>query len=336
MAEPALSAYGGAFDTRLVAQETGSPPEAINNTAARWNVWGTDLGHMFEHRGRIHMVFGDTLGPPGHPDLPSQDWRSNTMAMSSDPTPDDGLLFDDMITDAPGHAKELLSSAKVRHDELTVIPTSGTAVGSRIFLHYMSVREFDEKGAGTWTTNSSGLAYSDDDGNHWTKAPAPRWGPGSNFSQAAIVDHEGHAYLFGVPAGRRGGVKLVRVPSGSLLDASAYRYWNAAGWVPSEVDASLIVAGPVGELSVRWNSHYAKWLMMYLKVDRDAIVLRTADALTGPWEDERVVASGRDYPMLYLGSIAPKWNDGPDIWFTMTMHRSYNVFWMRTSLRSGR
>ncbi len=324
------------LDTRLVAQETGSPPEAINNTAARWNVWGADLGHMFEHRGRIHMVFGDTLGPPGHPELPSQDWRSNTMAMSSDPTPDDGLLFDDMITDAPGHAKELLSSAKVRHDELTVIPTSGTAVGSRIFLHYMSVREFDEKGVGTWTTNYSGLAYSDDDGNHWTKAPAPRWGPGSNFSQAAIVDHEGHAYLFGVPAGRRGGVKLVRVPSGSLLDASAYRYWNAAGWVPSEVDASLIVAGPVGELSVRWNSHYAKWLMMYLKVDRDAIVLRTADALTGPWEDERVVASGRDYPMLYLGSIAPKWNDGPDIWFTMTMHRSYNVFWMRTSLRSGR
>jgi hypothetical protein len=324
------------LDTRLVAQETGSPPEAINDTAARWNVWGTDLGHMFEHRGRIHMVFGDTLGPPGHPDLPSEDWRSNTMAISSDTNPDDGLLFDDMITDAAGHAKELLSSAKVRHDELTVIPTSGTAVGSRIFLHYMSVREFDEKGFGTWTTKYSGLAYSDDDGNQWTKAPSPRWGPGSNFSQAAMVNHEGHTYLFGIPAGRRGGVKLARVPSGSLLDPSAYRYWNAAGWAPSEVDASLIVAGPVGELSVRWNSHYAKWLVMYLRVDRDAIVLRTADALTGPWEDERVVASGRDYPMLYLGSIAPKWNDGPDIWFTMTMHRSYNVFWMRTSLCSGR
>jgi hypothetical protein len=100
-------------DTRLVAQETGSGSEAINDTAARWNVWGTDLGHMFEHRGRVHMVFGDTLGPPGHPSQPSVDWRSNTMAISSDTSPADGLLFDEMISDRPGHAKELLSSAKV-------------------------------------------------------------------------------------------------------------------------------------------------------------------------------------------------------------------------------
>lgn len=324
------------LDTHLVAQETGSGSDAINDTATRWNVWGTDLGHMFEHRGRIYMVFGDTLGPPGHPALPSEDWRSNTIAISSDTNPHDGLVFDDMISDAPGHAKELLSSAKVKHDELTVIPTSGTAVGSRIFLHYMSVREFDDQGVGTWTTNYSGLAYSDDDGNQWTKAPAPTWGPSSNFSQAAMVNHEGDTYLFGIPAGRRGGVKLARVPSGSMLDPSAYRYWNAAGWVPSEADAPVIVAEPVGELSVRWNSHHGKWLMMYLNVDRDAIVLRTANAITGPWEHEQLVASGQDYPMLYLGSIAPKWNDGPDIWFTMTMHRSYNVFWMHTTLLAGR
>jgi len=324
------------LDTRLVAQETGSGSDAINDTATRWNVWGTDLGHMFEHRGRIYMVFGDTLGPPGHPALPSEDWRSNTIAISSDTNPHDGLVFDDMISDAPGHAKELLSSAKVKHDELTVIPTSGTAVGSRIFLHYMSVREFDDQGVGTWTTNYSGLAYSDDDGNQWTKAPAPTWGPSSNFSQAAMVNHDGDTYLFGIPAGRRGGVKLARVPGGSMLDPSAYRYWNAAGWVASEADAPVMVAEPVGELSVRWNSHHGKWLMMYLNVDRDAIVLRTANAITGPWEHEQLVASGQDYPMLYLGSIAPKWNDGPDIWFTMTMHRSYNVFWMRTTLLAGR
>jgi len=56
-----------ALDTQLVAQETGGGPAAINDTAVRWNVWGTDLGHMFEFRDRIYMVFGDPFGPPGRP-----------------------------------------------------------------------------------------------------------------------------------------------------------------------------------------------------------------------------------------------------------------------------
>lgn len=320
------------LDTRLVAQETGSGPEALNDTARRWNVWGADLGHMFEYRGRIYMVFGDTFGVPGHPDQSPQDWRSNTMAISSDATPDDGLRFDDMICDTAGHAKELLPSRKVKDDELTIIPTSGITVGSRMFLHYMSVREFDGQGVGTWTTNHSGLAYSDDGGHQWTSATAPMWGPDSNFSQAAMIEHAGDTYLFGIPAGRRGGLALARVPSDSLLDASAFTYRRGEGWVRSEAAASLIVPGPVGELSVRWNSYYRKWLMMYLNVDRNAIVLRAADTVVGPYDDERVVASGRDYPGLYLGSIAPKWNDGPGVWFTMTMYPLYHVFWMQTSL----
>jgi hypothetical protein len=328
----ALPADADVLKVELIAQETGRGPAAINDTAVQWNVWGADLGHMFEYRDRIYMVFGDTFGSPGRPAPGADDWRSNTMAVTSDATPQDGLVFDAMITDVPGHAKELLSSRKVKYDELTVIPTSGTAVGSRLYLHYMSVREFDDHGAGTWTTNRSGLAYSDDEGNTWTKAAAPAWESNSNFAQVAMVNEDGYVYFFGIPAGRRGGVTLGRAPSDALLDASAYAYWDGRSWATSEADASLVVSGPVGELSVRWNAHYGKWLMMYLNVERDAIVLRTADMLRGPWSHERVVASGEQYPMLYMGSIAPRWNDGPDIWFTMTMFSSYNVFWMRTSL----
>lgn len=99
----------------------------LNPTETKWNIYGTDLGHMFTHRGRIAMVFGDTLGGPAAEDfwsVPHEDWRSNTMAWIDPPrSPAKGLLLSDMVTDRPGHAKELLSSKKVDGDETTVIPT---------------------------------------------------------------------------------------------------------------------------------------------------------------------------------------------------------------------
>ena len=71
---------------------------------------------------------------------------------------------------------------------------------------------------------------------------------------------------------------------------------------------------PVGELSVRWNSHYVKWLMMYLNEDMYAIVWRMADCLTGPWSEERTVATGEEYPQLYAPHTLPRWNNRPEIY----------------------
>ena len=78
----------GVGDTYEVARLTG--PGSINATDSRWYVHGTDLGHMFEHRGRTYMVFGDTFGPPGKPPAFGEDWRSNVMAYGRDRDPSDG------------------------------------------------------------------------------------------------------------------------------------------------------------------------------------------------------------------------------------------------------
>jgi hypothetical protein len=72
--------------------------------------------------------------------------------------------------------------------------------------------------------------------------------------------------------------------------------------------------------------------MMYLNEDKYAIVLRTADCLAGPWSDEWTVASGREYPQLYAPYILPRWNDGAEIYFTMSLFGPYNVSLMQTSL----
>jgi hypothetical protein len=309
--------------TRVIAILTG--PNSINETHTRYGVDGTDLGHTFLFGDQIVMVFGDTFGPA------RTDWRSNVAAVSTDEDPSDGISFDRMIEDLPGHAKELIDNDLVPGEEVTIIPTYGIAVGERMFLHYMAVRKWGTPGR--WDLNQSGLAYSDDEGQTWTVDPNATWVADSNFGQVAIEAVGAYAYFFGIPGGRFGGVNLARVKLDQLREKSAYEYWDGTDWVLSDESvATTIVPAPVGELSVRWNSYYNTWVMMYLNEDKYSIVLRTADCLTGPWSDERVVATGADYPQLYAPFMLPKWNDGPDIYFTMSLFGPYHVQLMATSL----
>jgi hypothetical protein len=39
------------------------------------------------------------------------------------------------------------------------------------------------------------------------------------------------------------------------------------------------------------------------------------------------------FPQLYAPYITPLWNDGPDIYFTMSVYDHYQVYLMHTSLR---
>jgi multiple sugar transport system substrate-binding protein len=116
------------------------------------------------------------------------------------------------------------------------------------------------------------------------------------------------------------------------LDLDAHRYWDGEEWVADESAAATVVPAPVGELSVQWSSHYRKWLMMYLNDETDRVVLRTAECLTGPWSGEKTVVEAEQVPSLYGTYMPPRFNDGPDIWFTLSKFDVYDVFWWHTSL----
>jgi hypothetical protein len=329
----ALAADGQLGTTEIARLTAGRG--ALNRTDEKWGVFGADLGHTFLHRGRMAIVFGDTLGGPAADDfwsVPHADWRSNSMGWVDPPrSPRDGLVLSSMVTDKPGHAKELLSSKKVDNDEQTVIPTFGVSVRDRIFLHYMSVKHWGQPGH--WELNRSALAYSDDLGQTWTK-DALVWPGDSNFGQVAIVESDGCLHFFGIPGGRYGGVQLARVRPGRILDSASYEYWDGGRWTPSIASAATIVPPNVGELSVRWNSYYRRWLMMYLDDPVGHILLRTAKQLTGPWSEPKIVTTSAQYPSLYAPYITPLWNDGPDIYFNMSVFGSYGVYLLRTSLNS--
>src|ERR687894_209918 len=78
---------------------------SINETEARYQIKGTDLGIMWtDERGLLLAAFGDTFGAgwAGHGsgvgDPAAIDWRAKTLARSFFPHPADGTLFDKFVT----------------------------------------------------------------------------------------------------------------------------------------------------------------------------------------------------------------------------------------------
>ncbi|MFL6145935.1 MAG: DUF4185 domain-containing protein [Pseudonocardiaceae bacterium] len=324
---------------RRVAVIAGA--QSINDTEARDEIKGTDLGIMWtDERGQILAAFGDTFGAgwtgPGSQagDPAATDWRSNTLARSNDRNPADGMVLTDFVTDHPGHAKELIPSLKRDGVEITTIPTGGINVGGRNYLAYMSVRHFGQPGQ--WTTNYSGIAYSDDDGQTWADAPSARQPNTPNFDDKfqmnAYARRDGFVYAFGTPNGHFGDAHLARVPEQRLLDKSAYEYWTGKTWQHGvSAIAAPIVTGPVGDLSVRHDQTLNRWEMMYLDESLGAIVVRLAPMPTGPWGAPISVATSSQYPSLYGGFLNPD-SKGSDLYFTMSQYDHYNVSMMHATL----
>jgi hypothetical protein len=338
-AAPGVAQTGPLDGADPVAVLTGAA--STNATETRYEIKGTDLGIMWiDEHGYILTAFGDTFGArwggvnSGFANPGVIDWRSNTLARSSDPNPAHGLHFDAFVTDRPGHAKELMPSLKRDGVEMTKIPTGGINIGGRNYLAYMSVRSFTKPGH--WITNYGGIAYSDDGGENWSDAPSARQlntpTLDEKFQMIAFARRDGFVYTFGTPNGRFGNAYVARVPEQQLLDKSAYEFWTGKSWQQGDsMMAAPIVQKPVGEISVRYDQIIKSWEMMYLDESRKAIVLRLAPQPAGPWGAPIPVATAHEYPKLYGGFLHPE-SKGRDLYFTMSQYDSYNVSMMHVKL----
>lgn len=320
-----------------VAKETGA--DSINRTDKRWQVYGTDLGITWENApGQIAMAFGDSVGVGFHPPGGmGPDWRSNVLAFSSNRDLSRGIVFDRMVTDGRCHAAQVLYSRKLDNIEITTIPTSGFALGSRQYMSYMSVRTWNSL-PGTFFTNYGGIAYSDDDGQTWTKDPYAHWDDIfglANFQVAAMVPHGDYVYMFGTPNTRLGSVGLARVRKEQVLNVSAYQYWRDGAWTPvgGSASATPIVDAPAGELSVRYDASRGVWQMSYLDTATGAIVLRESNSPQGVWSAGTPTVTVDRYAELYGGFIHP-WSSGSDLYFTISTWSDYNVYLMHAKIEN--
>ncbi|MDQ0379108.1 DUF4185 domain-containing protein [Amycolatopsis thermophila] len=322
------------IETEQICKVTGA--DSINRTD-RFAIHGTDLGILWDGGdGRVFVLFGDTFGEGwggdgGGPN--SADWRSNVLAFSTTRDLSAGLTLDGVVTRPDGTAAQVIARDD-RPDEVTVIPNSGLAIEGLQVAHYMSVNRWGPPGK--WTTNYSGLAISDDGGRTWAKPWSARWINRAEhddpFQMCALTREGEHLYLFGTTNGRHGDAYLARTAVANLLDASAYEYFDGRGWRRDEFAAAPVIPGPVGELSVAYDVHLGQWLAMHLDDPGGAIVLHSADRLTGPWSPAEVAVPGHRYPGLYGGYLHPWSLDGPDIYYLMSQWGPYNVFLMRSRL----
>ncbi|MDO5500430.1 MAG: DUF4185 domain-containing protein [Propionibacteriaceae bacterium] len=344
MSEPAVRVV----ETVRHSKVTG--PDSVNDTE-RFGVTATDLGLVWdagpdaEGNDRVFVMFGDTYGAQwgGHGAGPREaDWRTNVLFASTtkDLEAESVRMNAALARVRRGGAAQAIRRnrlqvplLKLPFPEHTLIPNSGISIDGVHYVQWMSVAIWLK--GGRWWTLQSGIAVSRDDARTWAKPLRARWlNPfGRDRFQIAAFARDGEwVYLVGTTNGRHGPAYLARVRPDRVACASAYTYWDGAGWQSRQRRATPIIDGPAGELSVVYHRGLRRWLAMTLDESRAAIVLRSAQQLTGPWSDAVVAASGRDYPALYGGFIHPWAVDADRIYWLMSQWGPYNVYLMRTTL----
>jgi hypothetical protein len=263
-----------------------------------WYVAGTDLGIMWNSgytdpvtgKPVIYTLFGDTYSEPGM----AGDWRNNVLFRTIDTDLSDGLQFNGAVINAgaqyPGDPNGVhqwygtggapAGATQIIYDPgglnglfgttYTMIPTSAIAIenpgaegGYRQYATVMSIRTWDNPGS--WTTNYSAIAYSDDGGKTWTVdrdtvrssgwfRAGPAYVPGDeHFQQNALVMSDDptdpYVYVYGTPSGRQGSAYVARVQKDQITNLDAYEYWsgeNSSGagqWVTGDPSAAVPVFG---------------------------------------------------------------------------------------------
>ncbi|MBP1816879.1 DUF4185 domain-containing protein [Mycobacterium sp. OAE908] len=356
-------------NTQFIEYVTG--PGGLNDTQRRFGIGGTDLGIMWDNgiaddpttavnEHQVLIAFGDTFSN-SFP-VRSGIWRMNTLFRSSDANLSNGLYVPAGIQNDPGKysgspmtdpnfSREILGhpSYGIGQPEVTIIPTAAISVpgagpngGTRQYMNFMAVRSWDTPGR--WTTNYSGIAYSDDNGQNWraelvpassirTAAPGrstvPYISGNQNFQQGAFVKPPpgsadaaaGWVYSYGTPSGRGGTVYLSRVNQYQILDQTKYQYWNGTKWVANNPAAAkpilpgkqttgffgfgaTTVYPSVGEMSVQYNPYLKKYVMLYADGGNN-VVMRTSDTPQGTWSAPKTLVTSAKMPGLYAPMIHP-------------------------------
>ena len=336
----------GPASTSIVGWVTG--PDSPNRTIQRFAITGTDLGIMWDNgdpaNHQVLMAFGDTNGYCG---IPGKQWRYNVLFRSQDGSLANTVAVPDGVvanrySGSPvwrqGISKQIINSIGRAPQETGIIPTAGVASGGRQFINFMSIRNWDSPGS--WSTNFSAIATSADNGETWAVYPGtirPPGGGNENFQMGAFLKPgpgDPYLYMYGTPSGRGGSAYVARVAPNLIPDLSKYEYFNADSnaWVPANPGAATpVIPGPVGEMSVQYNTYLKQYLALYGNGAND-VVMRTAPTPQGPWSPEQLLVPSAQIPGGIYAPYLHPWSTGKELYYNLSLWSAYNVMLMKTVL----
>lgn len=319
-----------------------------NNSDYRWNLGGTDLGIIWEmSNGEYGILFGDSYGsdfrPVGGGPGAASDWRSNVLAFSDNTDLENGLKFKSMLVSPSRPDRAVPVIERENYFAFTYIPTAAIELDGKQYMHYM----YWEVGTTVRADeNYSSIYCSEDYGQTWTSCRGKiSFATDSYFAMVGYAKKPGdeYCYMLGAQSGRgyrRSTAKLARFRHGDILDKSRYEFWNGGKrqWIQGkESQATTLLDGTVGELSVMYLEEYDRFLTLYFDSDKYAICYRSAARMQGPWSEERILCSGWDarYAQLYGSYIHPlSAKKGSDkIYWTISQWQPYNVFFMEADVQ---
>lgn len=241
--------------------------------------------------------------------------------------------------------------------EVTLVPTGGVAIpragsarGYRQIMALMSVNHWGDNGGNT--INHTVLAYSDDDGQTWTKL-SWRWDNDATFTSRNTGfwmwrHDDGYVYALAQGIYRVDPPIALRCAENDLLTESAWEYWNGTRWIAGDLSAAVPVwesglSGAMAEPSLYYNPGNQCWVAVYLNeldwVNGTGIYLRSAAHIGGPWSTPQRIHDGSYWTPgqgVYGGFIHP-WSavapQGPsDLYFHVSLADPYSTYLLKATL----
>lgn len=85
--------------------------------------------------------------------------------------------------------------------------------------------------------------------------------------------------------------KLARVATADVATADAYTYFDGHAWQSDPAHAAYVLDRSAGGPSVSFNAHLGRYLAVNCEVVSSTVLVRTADAIEGPWSDGVEIAT---------------------------------------------
>jgi hypothetical protein len=303
-------------------------------------VIGRDLGISANIAGEVTWLFGDTLYTPKACDGTTH--RSATAAID----PPDGIVGNVVEpVDGCGAPAELVTpgvpptetGARTAFWPDAIVPT----LDGRAAVFYQRVL-IDGP---VWTVQATSVAEMERGSTSLDRTNETVVFGQEDRSYSAgnlVADGFIHLYATEVLPDLRTTYYLTRVPHDRYRDRSAYTFWDGAGWSTEATAAAPIIlggtgidgSGGIGGLTVSYNTHLRKYLMVHSEAFKFDLMLRTADQPQGPWSAPTRVNVPDSLPDSPFGNYSVREHpafrsaDGRTIY--LTYHRSTG--WLRGEL----